>query len=244
MVTIDAKTGSWKRFNQQVKKMGARGVRFAISSMANDLAFEARRFYPRYLGSKMDVRNAGFVRSRFGVTKGRPRNPSAYTFSRKKDNFTGWTEQQRGGDKRKRYASIKGGRGGSEAKRIRRKARLRKGVGFPSIRDIPGKNTNQQLAKMLVGLRMKGSRGPFIAGDVGNAGGGHMPWGLWALGNLSKRYPTEEGYRSLVLLQRFDSPAVTERIDWAGKGAEKFIAKEDLDGRWMAAYAKSWKHAR
>ena len=243
MVTIDAQMTDWKRFNQQVRNMGARGVRFAVSSVLNDLAFGARRYYPRHLDTRMDIRAKGFVRSSFGVKKGRPRDPRAYTFSKRRDNFTGWTEQQRGGDNRDRYGTLKGARGGSKSKRMRRKARLRPGK-ILNMRDISGKNTNQQLAKVLVGLRMEGTWGPFIAGDVGGANGGHMPWGLWTMGNLSRRYPDHPEYRTVKLLQRFDSPAKTDRWDWAGTGADKYIAQEDLTGKWMAAYAKSWRNAR
>ncbi len=96
MVTIDAQMTSWKNFNRQVRHMGARGVRFAVSSVMNDLAFGARRFFPTFLATKMTIRSPAFVRRQFGVQKGRPRDPRAYTFSRREGSFTGWTEQQRG----------------------------------------------------------------------------------------------------------------------------------------------------
>ena len=238
MVTIDAKMTDWKRFNEQVRNMGARGVRFAVSSVLNDLAFGARRYYPRHLDTRMDIRAKGFVRSSFGVKKGRPRDPRAYTFSKRRDNFTGWTEQQRGGDNRDRYGTLKGARGGSKSKRMRRKARLRPGK-ILNIAQVRGSSTNQQLAKTLVGLRMAGMRGPFIGGGVGR-----MPWGLWTMGNLSRSDSAHPEYRSLRLLQSFEEPAKTDRWDWAGTGADKYIAQEDLTGKWMAAYAKSWRNAR
>jgi hypothetical protein len=237
MVTIDAQMTSWKNFSRQARRMGTRGVRFAVSRVMNDLAFGAKRFFPGFLDTRMTIRSPGFVRTHFAVAKGRPRNPAAYTFSRRAKGFSGWTEQQRGGDKRKRFATIKGGRGGSQSKKIRRIARLRAGKEFLNMSDIPGSSTNQQLAKLLVGLRMSGSRGPFIAGGVGR-----MPWGLWMLGNLNKG--DEPGHRSLRLLQAFDAPADTKRWDWAGQGAKKYISQTDLSSHWTAAFNASWKQAR
>jgi len=241
MIEIDAKMGDWKRFTEQVEAMGARGVRFAISDLTTVLAKGAHKYYPKYLGTKLTVRNKSFVRSRFGFKGGRPSNPKSYAFSKKKDNFTGWTENQRGGDTRKRFGT-RHSRGKSRRKQMKRVARLNPGVNFLNIQDISGTSTNQQLAKMLVGLRMKGQRGPFIAGDVGG-GGNHMPWGVWTMGNLSKRYADHPEYRSLTLLQKFESPADTQRMDWAGGGAQKYIAQEDIRGEWMRAYARAWRKA-
>ena len=239
MIEIDAQFSDLKRFGEQAAAMGARGTRFAINDVLNDLAFGAMRYYPKYLGRRLTVRNRSFMygKKRFGVARSRPRELRAYTFSRRMSNFSGWTEQQRGGDKRERFGTLRS-RGKNRSKQMRRKARLKAGK-IPNIADLSGASTNAQLAKMLVGLRMAGTRGPFIAGGVGR-----MPWGLWTMGNLARTDPTHPEYRSLHLLQRFDPPADTKRIDWAGGGAAEYIARADLKSTWNAAYARSWAKAK
>ena len=244
MIDVDAQFTDMKRFSEQVKAMGARGVRFAISRTTNALAFGIRRYYPRVIDKHMIIRNKGFIRGRFAVKRSRPRDSRAYVFSRmikspKGWAFTGWMEQQRGsGPKRKHYGTLLS-RGKKESRSIRMRARL--GKKFPHMSDMPGSSTNQQLATLLRTLREDmNSRGPFVAGDVGG-----MPWGLWTLGSLNKSYRDQEGYRHIQLLQEFDAPRTDpKRIDWAGQGAKAYIAQEDVKSIWMEAYAASWRNAK
>jgi len=239
MVTFDAQMTDWKRFTAQVRRMGATGAKHAVSNVLNDLAFGARGFYPLFLDKFMDIRAPRFVKGAFGVTKSTPTTLRAYTMSLKKPRFGGWIDMQRGGNRRKKYATIKGGRGGSPRKKIRRKARLTRE--FPNISEYSGANTNQQLAKLLVDLREAGSRGPFVAGDVGD-----MPWGLWTLGNLQRGKGDEPGYREIKLLQAFDKPKDTKRRDWAGQGASAYMGgiRPRLGGMWNTAFHRAWRHSK
>lgn len=241
MIEIDAQFTDLKRFGEQAKAMGARGTRFAINDVLNDLAFGAMRYYPRQIQKKMTVRNKRFVRGRFGVAKSRPRELRAYTFSRRKDNFTGWVEQQRGGNNRDHFGTRRSRGGNKHSGTMRMKMRMNQK--FPHMSNMSGSNPDQQFAQLLRRLREDmNSRGPFIAGGVGR--GGKMPWGLWTMDRLSKSYADHPEYRSLHLLQKFEDPADAKRMDWATDGAKAYLKEEDVKSKWMAAYARSWRKAK
>lgn len=248
MAQIQLSLEMWKRFEQQVARMGARGSRFAINEFLNMLAFGARRYYPVHLAKSMDIRKKGFVASSFGVKRSRPRDLVAYTYSKRRDRFSGWTEQQRGvGKLREKVGFVRARTRKTEGGQIVRGFRMNKRGKFAHINDMPGGSPKQRFARLLRTVREEGAGGPrklFIAGGNVTGKGGELPWGLWRMSGKSRLYPDRPHYQGIAMLQKFDPPAPTGKDEWAGEGAMAYLAQEDVRGKWMTAYARSWRHAK
>jgi len=232
-----------KRLGRQLKRGGARMAKYAMSEFLNSLVFRMRRHYITYMPTVMTVRNQAFMRKSFRASRARPSMLSASVYSQALDRSSGWTEQQRG-TKADRHVATLRARGGNRQRSMRRGARLRAGR-ILHINRTPGGSKRQKFARLVKGARMKGRGTVFIAGGV-PVKNGLLPWGLWQVGNLSKGNPDHPEYRKIHMLQRFNDPPGQQprRMDWAGKGAEYGLKKEDLPSMWNQAFNKMWSQSR
>jgi hypothetical protein len=127
--------------------------RRASKDVLNDLAFSTMKINKDQIKRTMTVRNNSFVNSSFRVDKARTSSSislqEAIVGSIRRDQFSGWDEQELGKPTdRERKASIRA-RGGSKAGRVKPKFRMKSGRRFKRPQQFKGRNFPFKFRTML-----------------------------------------------------------------------------------------------
>lgn len=174
-------------------------------AMAFTVTEQARKtkmvYYPQVVDSTMEVRSQQFVKSSFNYTRAplsgkSPHMASAGSF--KRENFSGWAEQEHGRlSKKNRAATLQGARRGSFQNRMVGKSRMKKTNIFKKPSEYKANSKKNQVVSMLRTLARQGYKGGFIIRD-----GWHpkIPGGLYKF----RGRKNAKGYRKLQPLQYFD----------------------------------------
>jgi hypothetical protein len=158
-------------------------MKYATASVLNSLAFTTKKLNEQEIKSSMTIRNLGFVGSMLKYEKTRAVNIAAQMAkagSVKKDNFSGWTEQEKGVKPAKKRAATIAARGGSFNKKMMPKSKFMSKNKFHKLSDFRAKTPKESFMFM---LRVLGSRGggEFLINEPVPTKRGTLARGLYTL---------------------------------------------------------------
>lgn len=225
---------NFKRMQKRAPKLYSQ----AAAHVLNSAAFGTRKLALRELKAQSIVRNERFISGSMRVEKARRGAPMdmnrSIVGSIKRDNFSGWREQEGGQQTKRDYLAKPAARRGNMRKQIGRLARLRNTGRFPQPKDFRGRNTVSRAYKMIHILSRSGFTHPFLIFGLENTRK-RMPPGLYRFG--AGKYPN----RKIKLLQRFKSPGSTKRNPWMAPAREKYIKYVNLRTVWGRAVERELK---
>ena len=179
-----------------------REVRFAVSRMLTDMAFQARKQAIGVIDRHMDVRSKGYVRKTLTTEKARPYVPIssmvASMGTQALPGTTGWVEQEFGTTPKQEARHGLASRGRNARRKVQRK-RYRTGKAY-TARDFRGVNDRQRETVMLTQLRFwEEKQAQFIA-----SGNGIFGRGIYGF----------DGRYNPVWLSTIDRAPRTKRLRW------------------------------
>lgn len=182
-------------------------LRPVTANVLNSLAFDNRKLNLRNIENSMIIRKRKFVESSLQVQKaksGKIEGQIAYSGSVKRQNFTGWEEQQEGRPPKTKRAITLSGRRGIKRNIAISRARLKSSNKFYKPSQFPGQDNKSKFMFMMRVLNSRGG-GEFII----DKHTGRMKSGLYQL----KRH-------KISMLQKFD---ITKGvyIPWASKSIQQ-----------------------
>jgi hypothetical protein len=192
----------------------------ATANVLNTLAFQTRENDISEITKSMTVRNPNFVKSNLRVQKarsGRIESQVAIAYSVPRENFSGWEEQQNGGEIKKTIQTS--ARGGNVKGRVKPKYRLRQNNEFEKPDNYPGRNRRSSFYAM---LRIMSTRrgGEFILTDVMPLKHGQLKAGLFSF----------HGHK-LQRLQMF-SPSRVRANKWRDRSVQRVMSSNTAAKAW------------
>lgn len=227
---------NFKRMMKKAPKLYSR----AAAHVLNSAAFGTRKLAIRNIKSNMIARNERFISGSMRVEKAR-RGASmdmnrSIVGSIKRDNFSGWREQEGGQQTKREHLAKPAARRENVRKQIVRLARLRNTGRFPQPKDFRGQTLAGKAYKMIHILSRSGFTQPFLIFGLENTGR-RLPPGLYRFG--AGQYP----HKKIKLLQRFKSPEPTRRDPWMAPAREEYVKRVNLRMVWGRAVERELKRS-
>lgn len=154
------------------------------ANLLTSLAFKTREYDIQEITSSMIVRSPSFVKSNIKVNKARGsriESQIAEVYSIRRDNFSGWEEQENGTQSKKKFVPTKFSRGGNYSGSVKPSNRFNNAKRkYFKTSQFHGKTESSRFFSM---LRILGSRGGgyFHLNEEFKAGSKTLPTGLYRL---------------------------------------------------------------
>lgn len=233
-MAVKIKLSGYNNYVKELKRAASR-VKFASALYLTELATEGRARSLNEIQNSMIVRDLRFIKGRLAVQPASKTRPPmgqvARTGSKAKPRFSGWLEQQQGGQDKERVGMTLA-RGGSRLKKLKPALRLKPGRTFPSPANTPIANaqSDEHRAHAFLRIMSRRRKKPFIL-----YGHNKLPSGLWTLeGRHGKgKWPRPR------LLQAFDADSRIRRNRWMEHAIRslkrRFNAQREWDRSWRKA---------
>lgn len=223
---------------RQIEKLGKhfdklqKRLPMSIAGMLNAQADGTRNTALEEIARTMTVRSRPFVAGRIRYTKAMPSSLEAIVGSVATDRFTGFAEQERGGEMERERGITLAARRGIKTKKVLSAARLKRTNVFEEPSKYEGKSAADRARGMIRALSRKGHRKPFIV-----HGHEKLPAGLYQLkGRRNKQ--------KLVMMQRFGEAPKVERHPWMRPAIDLFFRRWYSKREWgfqFGRFAKRFK---
>jgi hypothetical protein len=241
MFTTDI-TSSLRGF-RYFMQVAPREAKKGIAAVLNDLAFQDRDWSAYTIARTNKVRSRSFVSRQLWVSKANPTQLQAIMASIRipgggdKGAFTGWREQQFGGESKKRTDTLFS-RGGSETGTMKRQFRLIPSASFPMADNFTVQpEASMRLYAMLAILGRMNFKKPFLVGH-----GTRFHAGMFQLTGDRKQITNKYGKKIWISpmrkIQDFDMPMKPKRTNWAGISREHALAQNNASSLWAQQLAQ------
>jgi len=212
----------------------AKRLQWATAYYLTELAWKTRDEAQREVEKTIEVRDKRFVQRHLVVNKALGRQPIDQQIARagsyEGPRFSGWREQQEGGEK-ERIASHKARTGGSRKGRMVGRVRLKPGNRFRTPNEVVGAKNAAHQVFIFLRMMSRAPKAPFVL----DSGHPSFPAGVWTLDGRhgQGKWPKPR------LLQRFGADVKVKKNPWMTNARETIVKRTNIPALWVRMWDKA-----